>query len=118
MGRRSCWISGGVALAVLVACVTWANVMRIEVGMTQPEVEAVVGCQPQAWSPGPVPIGWNPPPGYRKVLLWSDAECYLLVYLDRDGRVIGRDGVRGWPPSWYDRLRPRLGLQSRLPGGK
>lgn len=93
--------------------VTWANVERIDVGMTQPEVEAVVGRPPQASSRGPMPISNNSPPGYHVVLLWSDMECDILVYLDLDGRVISREGVGSGgsgPPTWYDRLRKRVGL--------
>jgi hypothetical protein len=83
---------------------------RIEIGMTQPEVEAVIGRPPQTWWRGPDPLTDNSPPDYHTVLLWSDTECDILVYLDRDGRGIGREGVGGRPPSWYDRVRQRLGL--------
>jgi hypothetical protein len=127
MRRRAYWIAGVViALAGLMALcaylgrpyppgpgVTWANVERIEVGMTQSEVEAVVGRSPHTWSRGSMPITDTSPPRYHKVLLWSDMECDILVYLDRDGRVIGREGVGSVgtrPPTWHDRLRKRVGL--------
>jgi hypothetical protein len=127
MGRRGYWLAG-IALALVglaVFCaflsrpdppvpgVTWANVNRINVGMTQAEVEAVVGRPPQTSSRGPIPITDNSPPGYVVVLLWSDMECDILVYLDRAGRVIGREGVGSGgsgPPTWHDRLRKRIGL--------
>jgi hypothetical protein len=121
-----CWLPGIAALAGLAALcaylsrpgppgggVTWANVERIEVGMTQPQVEAVVGRPAQTRWRGPLPITDNSPPGYHVVLLWSDMECDILVYLDRDGRVISREGVGSGgsgPPAWYDRLRKRVGL--------
>jgi hypothetical protein len=124
---RGYWIAGVlVGLACVVALfaylsrpeppgpgVTWANVERIKVGMTQSEVEAVVGRPPQTWSRGPIPLTDRSPPQYDRVLLWSDMECDILVYLDRDGRVIGREGVGSVgsrPPAWYDRLRKRVGL--------
>jgi hypothetical protein len=123
MCGRKYWITGAViSLAGIVLCaflsrpeppgpgVTWANVKRIKVGMTQPEVEAVVGRPPQSWSRGPQPLTGNSPPGYHRALLWSDMECDILVYLDRQGRVVGREGVRSTPPTWYDRLRKRVGL--------
>jgi hypothetical protein len=124
MARRHYWIAGTlITLAGFVALgaylvrpdppksgVIWANVERIEIGMTQAEVEAVVGRPPQTWTRGPTPISENSPAGYHTVLLWSDTECDILVYLDAHGRVIGREGVGGARPSWFDRLRRRLGL--------
>jgi uncharacterized protein YuzE len=127
MRRRKYWISGAViALAGFVALcvylsrpyppgpgVTWANVERIEVGMTQTEVETVVGRPPQTWSPGSISVTANSPPGYHAVLLWSDMECDILVYLDENGRVIGREGVGSagsTQSAWYRRLRQRLGV--------
>jgi len=50
------------------------------------------------------------PPGTYFALLWSGAECDIWVYVDRDGRVVGREGIGGRPPAWYDRLRQRLGV--------
>ena len=93
--------------------VTWANVERIRVGMTQPEVEAIVGRPPQTYWRGPMPLSDNSPPAYHRALLWSDMECDILVYLDRDGRVIAHEGVGSVgtkPPTWWDRLRKRIGL--------
>jgi hypothetical protein len=95
--------------------VTWANLERIEVGMTEAQAEAVIGCQPMGRSRGGPAIGDHSPPGYHTALLWSNTECDILVYLDRAGRVIGREGVGSGgsaPPTWYDRLRKRLGLAS------
>jgi hypothetical protein len=78
--------------------------------MTETEVEAVVGRPPQTWWRGPDPITDNSPPGYHTVLMWSDRECDILVYLNQDRRVIGREGVGGQQESWYDRLRRLAGL--------
>jgi hypothetical protein len=85
-------------------------VERITPGMTRPEVEAVIGRPPQTWWRGPQPITDNSPAVYHAVLMWSDTELDILVYLDTAGRVIGREGVGGPPPSWYDRVRQRLRL--------
>jgi len=91
--------------------VTWANVERIQVGMTQPEVEAVVGWPPQtSWGCRNCPITDNSPPEFDTVLLWSDMECDILVYLNEDGRVVAREGVGSKPPTWHQRLRKRMGL--------
>jgi hypothetical protein len=78
--------------------------------MTQPEVEAIIGRPPQARWRGPIPFTDNSPPEVHTMLMRSDMECDILVYLDRDGRVIDREGVGGRAPAWYDRLRQRLGL--------
>jgi hypothetical protein len=127
MGRPRYWFLGAifalVGFAVLCAYlgrpnppgpgVTWANVERIDVGMTEQEVEAIVGRPPQTWSHGPMPLSDNSPVGYHRVLLWSYMECDILVYLNREGRVIGREGVGSvgsTPPTWCDRLRKRVGL--------
>ena len=127
MRRRTCWIAGIVTslLAVVSFCaclslpdpaapgVTWANVERIVVGMTQREVEEVVGRPPQTCIPDPMPITDNSSAAYHTVLLWSDMECDILVYLDRDGVVIDREGVASVGsrrPTWFDRLRKRVGL--------
>ena len=89
--------------------VRWANVRRIEVGMTQAEVEVITGRPPQTRWCGSEPITDNSPPRYQMGLMWSDTECDILVYLDRNGRVIGREGVGGRAQSWYSRLRKGLG---------
>ncbi len=65
---------------------------RIQIGMTQTEVEDVIGIRTYAWAPGPAPITEDSPPRFRKVLLWS-GDCDLLVYLDENGRVIGWECV-------------------------
>jgi hypothetical protein len=92
--------------------VCWANVDRIAVGMTAQEVQAIVGRPPQSWWRGPKPITDHSPPGYHKMLMWSDQECDILVYLDRNGRVMACEGVGGQRPSWFDRICHRLGLES------
>jgi hypothetical protein len=88
--------------------VRWGNVARIEVGMSRPEAEAVIGSPPQAIWPCDS-IEWAPP-GTDVSLMWSGPECDIWVYLDRSGVVIGRQGVGSPPASWYDRLLRRLGM--------
>lgn len=124
MRRQTYWLFGtAIALAGLVvicAClirpapsrpgVTWANVKRIEVGMTQAQVEAIVGGPSPGWSYGPDPITDNSPPDYHAVMLWSATECDILVYFDRDGRVISREGVGSNGSGWLGWLRARIGL--------
>ena len=120
MMRRMRWsVFGAIGLAGLtLVCaylsrpypepgVRWENIGRIEVGMTVAEVEAVIGCPPQSvWAGDPIERG---PPGTHASLMWSDVECDIWVFVDREGWVIGREGVGRRPP-WYERLRQWLGL--------
>jgi hypothetical protein len=123
--RRSVLLpASAVTLALGVACaylgrpyppgpgVRYANVERIELGMTRPEVEAIIGLPAQHQVGGDSgQFTPNAPADYHTALMWSDAECDIWVFLDRDGRVISREGVGGRPPSWLDRLQQRLGYK-------
>ena len=94
--------------------VTWANVERIKVGMTQRQVAAIMGRLAQLRVSGSMRIKDTPnPPKCHTILWWSDMECDILVYLDRDGRVIGREGIGSdgnRPPTWYNQIRKSVGL--------
>ena len=88
--------------------VHWSTLGRIDNGMSRAEAVAVIGLPPQSEQPGhPVEFG---PPAARTTLAWSGDECDSWVFLDGDGRVIGRQGVGPFPPSWFGRIRARLGL--------
>jgi len=80
---------------------------RITDGMTRAEAIAVIGPEPQSERPGDA-AGLGPP-ATRTSLMWSGEECEVRVILDGNGRVIGRQGVGSIPPSWFGRLRARLG---------
>src|SRR4051812_34315004 len=76
--------------------VHWANVDRVADGMSRAEAIAVIGLDPQSEQPG-APAGLGPP-ATRTTLQWSGDECDIWVFLDGDGRVIGRQGVGPFPP--------------------
>jgi len=119
--RRRLMIAGAVGLiglAVLLAYLgrsyspapggQWANVDRVAIGMTEAEAVAAIGIPPQSEFPGD-PIE-NGPADTQRSLLWSGAECDLWVFLDGNGRVVGRRAIGSPPPSWLGRVRSRLGL--------
>ena len=125
MRRRNLRLLGVVILVGLVALcaylarpyppvsgVSYANVERIKPGMSRAEVIAILGIEPQQELHGREgQITPNTLPEYHKALMWSDAECDIWVYLDREGKVIAREGVGGrGSPTWFDRLRRRLGV--------
>jgi hypothetical protein len=86
----------------------WTSVDRVAIGMTEAEAVAAVGMPPQSEFPGdPIEIGSS---DTRRSLLWSGAECDVWVFLDGNGRVVGRRGIGSPPPSWLGRVRTRLGL--------
>ena len=93
--------------------VTWANAARIEIGTTEAEVVAIVGVSPSHAKlryTGPDMIHENESPESAWILFWSDTECDILVYIDRNRRVVDVR-VNGPPaPTWFDRARRRLGL--------
>ena len=91
--------------------VTWANAARIEIGMTEAEVVAIVGrLPPRLKYGGPDMIHENESPDSAWILFWSDNECDILVYIDRNHRVVDVR-VNGPPaPTWLARARRRLGL--------
>jgi hypothetical protein len=108
-------LSGLVLVAAYLGCpdppgpgIRWANVDRIAEGMSRAEAVAVIGFPPQTeWRGDPVDLG---PPATQTSLMWSDVECDIWVFLDSDDRVVGRLGVGRPPPSWFGRIRSRLGI--------
>jgi hypothetical protein len=86
----------------------WSNLERIDNGMSRAEAVAMIGFPPQTEWPGD-PIGLGPP-ATQTTLMWSGDECDIWVFLDGNDRVIGRQGIGNFPPSWFDRIRNRLGL--------
>jgi hypothetical protein len=89
--------------------VSWRNVARIRAGMSQREVEAILGSPPQASTRGPMPVSEASPADFHTALLWSAAELDIIVYLDRQDRVISREGVGSPPHSLRGRVRAWLG---------
>jgi len=67
-----------------------------------PRLDAIALCRSVRESTGT--------PATRTTLMWSGDECDIWVFLDGDGRVIGRQGMGEFPPSWLGRIRNRLGL--------
>jgi hypothetical protein len=86
----------------------WSNLFRIDEGMSRAEAVAMIGLTPQLEQRGD-PSGLGPPATHR-TLMWSGDECDIWVFLDSNDRVIGRQGVGNFPPSWFGRIRNRLGL--------
>lgn len=72
--------------------VSWLNLKQIHAGMSQQEVVAILGRPPQASMGGPQPITDSSPTNFDTVLLWSDTDLDILVYLDKVGRVISCEG--------------------------
>ena len=92
--------------------VTWANAARIEVGMTEAELLALIGGRPVIIPPLRSGAFVDDPPAdaLTTLMFWSDSECDVLVYIDRNHRVVDVR-VNGPPaPTWPDRARKRLGL--------
>jgi len=121
MTRRWHIVGQTVGLAVLVLLATylgrpyppgsgihWSNLDRIDNGMSRAEAVAMIGLPPQNEQPGD-PSGRGPP-ATRTTLMWSGEECDIWVFLDGDGRVVGRQGIGSFPPSWLGRIQSRLGL--------
>ncbi len=90
--------------------VTWANASRIEVGMTEPEVVAIVGGQPMIFPPNTACPGQRPGTDTDTQMVWSGTECEIIVYLDWSGHVVDKETKGPSPPTWFDRARRRLGL--------
>lgn len=90
--------------------VTWANASRIEVGMTEPEVVAIVGGQPMIFPPDTAAPLQRPGTDTDTRMVWSGTECEIIVYLDWSGHVDDKETKGPSPPTWFDRARRRLGL--------
>jgi hypothetical protein len=64
------------------------SIKLIEIGMTQSEVEALLGAPPGNYSVGGISAHAIPPPPYRRED-WIGDECAVDVYFDSSGNVIG-----------------------------
>ena|SRR5262245_39640812 len=94
--------------------ITEANFQQISVGMTQSEVEAILGSPPGDYKTTnfPRPKMWqNPdllPPGWRCETWYADP-ISVAVYFDRDGRVFVMMGCNASSgPSWLCLVRDWL----------
>lgn len=89
--------------------VTWDNAEQIQPGMSAEEAKLIVGIPTQVETSS---WGWDDlPPGTQTVMMWSDMDCDILVYLDRNRHVLGCVAVPPRPThSWDKRLRKRLGF--------
>jgi hypothetical protein len=128
MRRRTvAWIAGSLLLAGFLSFV-WLHVgkrlnvesfSQIQFGMTQSEVEKLLGGPPGNYGRYSEKSGFMTLEGYfapasavEKV--WCDDAHRFEVYFDPEGRVVGlhkRAGYeQGSAPSWLERLRAWLGL--------
>jgi hypothetical protein len=98
-----CWDPPGVTLA---------RFNRIEEGMTQHDVELLIGRPPSDISPGGVNWGMlhNGLRGINHTnRLWCDDECAIRVDFDEEGRVANKRWVDG-RGSVLERVRRWVGL--------
>jgi hypothetical protein len=89
--------------------VTWDNVGRIQPGMTQTEVQAVLGRPPDWEGRWAVPAPHAGPEGTATTQLWEGSPN-IAVHSDGGGRVLGLSAIGAPPPTWVDRVKERLGL--------
>jgi hypothetical protein len=90
---------------------------RVEVGMTESEVQAVFGrppdlhvderARPGYWTVG---VEGKGSVAVASVALWSDDRASAQVLFGPDGRVIKKDAGPSHPPSWLRRAAQLLGL--------
>jgi hypothetical protein len=110
----------GLTLAVLALLpagpgVTPANIERIENGMTQAEVEEILGSPGMLGRPWVAfPSDWGPVPPINAervtMCLWDNPHdgINVAVFFDRDNRVTGR--MSGPPETFLQKLRRLLHL--------
>jgi hypothetical protein len=94
-------------LSLLVApdAITKANCDRIQLGMTEREVEAILG--------GPAEETLAPEPDPYAIKHWSSSTASILVYFDSSGRVCHTTFGKKEPPGLWERIRRGLGLPPR-----
>jgi hypothetical protein len=66
--------------------ITRENAARIQPGMTTDDAETIIGFPPQVEF-GSQHLDHSPANAFS-VLMWSDTECDILVYLDREKKVV------------------------------
>src|SRR5262249_5340591 len=91
-----------------------AQLRRIRVGMSEAEVEGILGCPCGDYTRGPVPAPSenriNQGPAY--LCLWYFDDCTIMVQFDNGGSVVGRwreEPIRP-PPTFTEGVRAYLGL--------
>jgi hypothetical protein len=98
---------------------TWDAYLAIRDGMTEPEVEALLGgpAGDQSTYPGDFCIAMTAEEheAFRSKLVtkeWVNDDALILVGFDQEGRVAQQFATsnRGVPPSWLDHLRGWFGL--------
>ena len=129
MRRRTiAWIAGSLLLAGVILSFVWLrasqrlnveNFSQIQQGMTQAEVEKLLGGPPGNYGRYSEKSGFMTLEGYfapagsvEKV--WCNDKHRFEVYFDQDGQVVGQHKRAGYEqgsaPSWLERLRAWLGL--------
>ncbi len=140
--RRFLWLAilvlGSLSLIAVLLYQPWdrgpiryKNFERIQDGMTQDEVEALLGCRPGDHSTGPVHLKNTLLDGHKqytraafselcpgeqqpgRLELWYGDRGVIAVTFGADKAVLGKEFVRGrhLPPDWWLFLEWRLGLE-------
>jgi hypothetical protein len=124
--RTVAWIAGSLLLAGIVLLLAWIaalqarhlnveNFSEIRPGMTQAEVERLLGGPPGNYGRYSQCImtleGYIAPPGSVEKRWRDDAHCFE-IYFDQEDRVVGlhkRAGYGQHPGNWLEHLCSRVG---------
>jgi hypothetical protein len=120
MSKRRCgWLVGLTVLAGTAALwlslvlggdrITWRSFQRIQVGMTQKEVEAILGGPPGEYAVPKIGLTrFTPPEGE-----WWGAEAIIVIEFTKERRVLRKwlynPYLRPYQPNALDRARSWLG---------